>query len=109
MGWLADISQVIASDIELTVQIEQVVANDALLVAIHHYCQKRIEPAGSDQNLIEPIERIPINIVDIVDAWHAEEVQIESINIRPYIRLWLRVGGHIPHRSYKAGLEFLHR
>jgi hypothetical protein len=69
--------------------------------------KKGIEPPRTDQHLIEPVPRVSVDIVDVVQIGQANLVQIYRVDIWPNVRGSLRRGGDVRHRRCKASLEFV--
>src|ERR1700754_3805340 len=92
---------------KLLVQIEQEMPEYRTFAKIDNDHKKGVEPAGANQNLIEPVLGIPVDIVDVVQIGQADLLQIQRVDIWPYVRSSPRRVGDVRHRLGKASLELV--
>ena len=89
------------------VQIEQEMPEYRTFAKINNDRKKGVEPAGANQDLIKPVLGIPVDIVDVVQMGQADLVQIQRVDIRPYVRNRVGRSGDVRHRLRKASLELV--
>src|SRR5438445_3074837 len=103
----SDRSQVAAAQSIFFVKIEQEMPKHRASAKINNNHKKSVEPACANQNLVKPVLSVPVNMVYVVQIGQPDLIQIQRVDIRPYVHCSFRSGGDVRHRLCKAGLELV--